>query len=50
VAKYGPQYEALYDAYLAYSQPDWFSPKYNWTSPEFYGPPRQLRIGVRLEY
>jgi hypothetical protein len=50
VKAYGPSYAALYNAYLTYSNPGSFSPVYSWTIPTFYGPPREIRFGFRLEY
>jgi hypothetical protein len=50
VKAYGPTYATLYNAYLNYSNPGWFSPVYNWSVPIFYGPPRQIRFGLKLEY
>ena len=51
VSQYGPSYAALYNASLAYSNPGTYSPVYTFTgNPTFYGPPREIRFGLRLEY
>ena len=50
-AQYGASYVGLNSAYLNYSNPGSFSPVYQFGStPVFYGPPRQIRAGVRVEY
>lgn len=53
VATYGPEYAALYrainiDYYEQWQQYANGAPTV--TSPLFYGPPRQIRLGIRLEY
>ena len=51
VQKYGEIYRTMYQAYwIDYATPSWFSPVYFGQSPQFYGPPRQVRLGVKLEY
>jgi hypothetical protein len=50
IETYGPQYEAMYravniDYYQLYQTAPFLG-----TFPYFYGPPRQVRFGVRLEY
>jgi len=53
VETFGPEYEALYSALnIDYSQQWQFATTgaaYT-TTPYFYGPPRQIRFGVRVEY
>ena len=50
-ALYGSSYVALNNAYLSYSNPGFFSPVYQFaTNPTFYGPPRQIRLGLRVMY
>jgi len=44
-AKYGRVYEDMYRRISAYS-----TPPTNFNSPLFYGPPRQIRMGIRLQY
>ena len=50
---YGPEYAALYrainiDYYEQYQNAVNLAPTI--TQPLFYGPPRQIRFGIRLEY
>lgn len=48
---FGPRYVDMYRAYnIDYSNPGVNSPVYFLQSPQFYGPPRQIRFGLRLEY
>jgi hypothetical protein len=53
VATYGPEFEALYKALnLDYHQ-QWYAATTGaayTTIPVIYGPPRQIRFGIRLEY
>jgi hypothetical protein len=50
IERYGPQYEELYRAvYINYYEQYQNAPGLT-TVPYFYGPPRQLRLGLRLEY
>jgi hypothetical protein len=49
-ATYGPQYASMYKAInLDYSEQYQAAP-FLATAPQFYGPPRQVRLGVRLDY
>ncbi len=51
VQQYGKIYEDIYRGYyLDYGVPSWFSPLFFGQSPHFYGPPRQLRLGIKMEY
>ena len=53
VETFGPEYEELYKAlYIDYSQ-QWQLAQTGapiLTAPLFYGPPRQIRLGIKLEY
>ena len=53
VATFGPDYAAVYTALnLDYHQ-DWYNATTGaayTTQPAIYGPPRQIRFGIRLEY
>ncbi|GJQ62654.1 MAG: hypothetical protein SCALA702_17070 [Melioribacteraceae bacterium] len=53
IETYGPQYEAMYKAINIDYYEQWqyavTGAPYT-TSPYFYGPPRQIRLGVRFEY
>ena len=53
IATYGPDYAAVYTALnLDYHQ-DWYGATTGnayTTQPVIYGPPRQIRFGIRLEY
>jgi hypothetical protein len=50
VETYGPQYQALYEAVnIDYYERYQTAPGLQ-TVPYFYGPPRQIRFGIRLEY
>lgn len=50
IERYGPQYEELYRAvYINYYEQYQNAPGLT-TVPYFYGPPRQIRLGLRLEY
>jgi hypothetical protein len=53
IATYGPDYAAVYTALnLDYHQ-DWYNATTGaayTTQPVIYGPPRQIRFGIRLEY
>lgn len=51
VQQFGEKYVEMYKAYwLDYGRPSWFSPVFYWQSPYFYGPPRQLRLGIKVDY
>lgn len=47
---YGPRYEELYRAINIDYYEQWQNGGSGNTVPFFYGPPRQIRLGVRLEY
>jgi hypothetical protein len=50
IKRYGPKYEELYRAvYINYYE-QYQNAAGLTTVPYFYGPPRQLRLGIRLEY
>jgi hypothetical protein len=51
VQQYGERYEEIYRGYfLDYGVPSWYSPLFFGQSPHYYGPPRQVRLGIKLEY
>jgi outer membrane receptor for ferrienterochelin and colicin len=50
VNTYGPQYEAIYKAINIDYYELYQSAPFLGTVPFFYGPPRQVRLGLRLEY
>jgi hypothetical protein len=50
VDTYGPTYAAMYKAINIDYYETWQNAPFLATVPYFYGPPRQIRLGVRLEY
>ncbi len=53
VETYGPEYAALYRAINIDYYEQWQNAAFGapiTTAPLFYGPPRQIRLGIRLEY
>jgi hypothetical protein len=50
IETYGPQYEALYRAINIDYYEQWQNAAGLTTVPFFYGTPRQIRLGLRLEY
>ncbi len=50
ISTYGPKYEAMYKAINIDYYEQYQSAPFLSTVPFFYGPPRQIRVGVRLEY
>lgn len=50
IQTYGPKYEELYRAINIDYYQQWQNASGLTTTPFFYGPPRQIRLGLRLEY
>lgn len=50
IQTYGPRYEELYKAINIDYYQQWQNAAGLTTTPFFYGPPRQIRLGLRLEY
>lgn len=50
IATYGPRYEDVYKAINLDYYEQWQNAPFLGTVPYFFGPPRQVRFGVRLEY
>ena len=50
IETYGPQYEELYKAVYVDYYEQYQNANGLTTVPYFYGPPRQIRLGLRLEY
>ena len=50
IATYGSQYEDVYKAINLDYYEQWQNAPFLGTVPFFFGPPRQVRFGVRLEY
>ncbi len=50
IETYGPKYEELYRALNIDYYEQWQNASGLTTVPYFYGPPRQIRLGLRLEY